>query len=42
MSARLERPFGGHLPFVVTIAILYGTEWMLGLWTDLGYSYTSA
>jgi hypothetical protein len=39
MSAGVDRAFGGHLLFVATVAVLYGFEWTLSLWTELGYSY---
>lgn len=39
LSSRLNRPFGGHRRYVLWIAGLYGLEWMLSVWTELGYSY---
>jgi hypothetical protein len=39
LSGRLDRAFGGHLSYVLGVAILYGIEWTLGLWSELGYSY---
>jgi Putative zinc-finger len=39
LSGRLERSFGGHAPFAIGIAVLYGLEWTVGLWSELGYSY---
>ena len=39
LSSRLDRPFGGHATFALTIAGLYGLEWTIGLWSELGYAY---
>jgi hypothetical protein len=39
LSSRLGRPFGGHLLFALTIAGLYGLEWTIGVWSELGYAY---
>jgi anti-sigma factor RsiW len=38
-SSRLDRPFGGHAWFAISVAMLYGLEWTVGLWSELGYSY---
>src|SRR5258706_730203 len=39
LSGRLNRAFGGHLPFALGIAVLFGIEWALGVWSELGYAY---
>ena len=39
ISRGLDRPFGGHLAYVIVVAVLYGLEWTVGIWTELGYSY---
>jgi hypothetical protein len=39
ISGGLDRPFGGHLTYVIAVAVLYGLEWTAGIWTELGYSY---
>jgi hypothetical protein len=36
LSSRLDRPFGGHGAFAFSVAALYGMEWLLGLWSELG------
>jgi hypothetical protein len=38
-SGRLDRAFGGHAAVVLVLAGLYGIEWAIGLWSELGYSY---
>ena len=39
VSGGLERSLGGHARFVFVIALLYGLEWAVGLWNELGYDY---
>ena len=39
ISGGMDRPFGGHLPYVIAVAVLYGLLWMIGIWTELGYAY---
>jgi len=39
LSGRLMRRFAGHATFAVAIALLYGAEWSIGVWTELGYAY---
>jgi anti-sigma factor RsiW len=39
ISRELGRPLGGHAVFVSAIVILFGLEWTVGLWSELGYSY---
>src|ERR1051326_4623489 len=38
-SASLERPFAGHWEYAATVSLLYGLEFGLSVWTELGYSY---
>lgn len=39
ISGGMDRAFGGHLAYVITVAVLYGLLWMIGIWTELAYSY---
>jgi Putative zinc-finger len=39
LSGRMALPFGGHRTFTFAISCLFGLEWMIGLWSELGYSY---
>jgi FtsH-binding integral membrane protein len=39
LSGKINRPFAGHRRFVVAVALLFGLEWTVGLWSELGYSY---
>jgi len=39
LSGRLNRIFAGHLVFAIGMALLFGAEWTVGIWSELGYSY---
>jgi hypothetical protein len=39
ISGRLDRQFGGHARYAIGISVLFGLEWLVGLWSELGYSY---
>lgn len=39
ISREFVRPFAGHTAFVLVVGVLFGLEWMIGLWSELGYSY---
>ena len=39
LSARLAEPFGGYRAYALAVSVLFGLEWMVGVWSELGYSY---
>jgi hypothetical protein len=39
ISRELIRPLAGHALFVAAVVALFGVEWTIGLWSELGYSY---
>src|SRR5579859_1234612 len=39
ISSRLARPFAGHRAFAIGVTALFGLQFLVGVWVELGYSY---